>query len=125
MQDSIVNGTLNTNSEEGKTQFELVESNEKDPFSLEIDATVEKSNDSEKESISASGEAETQEKPQKKVKKITRKEIFEELYVKYSNLKKKVKKKKILEEMKPLLACMSNGERTSVTKSSLSSFVPL
>ena len=92
----------NTNSEEGKTQFELVESNEKDPFSLEIDATVEKSNDSEKESISASGEAETQEKPQKKVKKITRKEIFEELYVKYSNFKKKVKKKKILEEMKPL-----------------------
>ena len=48
----------NTNREEGKTQFELVESNEKDPFSLEIDATVEKSNDSEKaRTISARGVA--------------------------------------------------------------------
>ena len=92
----------NTNSEEGKTQFELAEPLERAPFSLEIDATVEEQEGSEKESISASNEAETQEKTQKKLKKITRKEIFEELYVKYSNLKKKVKKKKILEEMKPL-----------------------
>lgn len=101
----------NTNSEEGKTKFELVEPNEKGPFSLEIDATVEESTDSEKESISASNEAETQEKTQKNVKRITRKEIFEELYVKYSNLKKKVKKKKILEEMKPLFKFEEMAEK--------------
>ena len=92
----------NTNSEEGMPQFELVETNENDPFSLEIDATVREQEDSENESNSASNEAETQAKSTKKVKRITRKEIFEELYLKYSNLKKKVKKKKILEEMKPL-----------------------
>lgn len=92
----------NTNSEEGKPTFELVETDESDPFKLEIDATVEDSNDSENESNSASEEVEKQEKPQKKIKRITRKEIFEELYVKYGYLKKKAKKSKILEEMKPL-----------------------
>ena len=92
----------NTNSEEGKPQFELVESNENDPFSLEIDATVEELSDSKNESNSASNEVGLQAKTTQNVKRITRKEIFEELYVKYSNLKKKVKKKKILEEMKHL-----------------------
>ena len=92
----------NTNSEEGTPQFELAKTSNSDPFSLEIDATVEESSDSENESVSALEEAETKAKTTKKVKKTTRKEIFEELYVKYGNLKKKEKKKKIFEEMKPL-----------------------
>ena len=91
-----------TNREDGKTQFELVESSDNDPFSLENDDIVQTSEYSNEEPNLASIEAETQEKSQKKVKRTTRKEIFEELYVKYSNLKKKTKKQKILEEMKPL-----------------------
>ena len=81
-----------TNREEGKTQFELVESNDSDPFSLENDDTVQTLENSNEELNLASDEVETQEKSQKKVKRTTRKEIFEELYVKYSNLKKKAKK---------------------------------
>ena len=101
----------NTNSEEGKPTFELVETDESDPFKLEIDATVEDSNDSENESNSALEEVKKQEKPQKKVKRITRKEIFEELYVKYGYLKKKAKKSKILEEMKPLFKLEELAEK--------------
>ena len=89
----------NSNSEEGKPTFEMVE---KDPFSLEIDATVDDVVDSKNESNLASNEAIAQEKQQKKTKKMTRKEIFEELYVRYNNLPKKVKKAKIVEEMKSL-----------------------
>ena len=40
------------------------------------------------------------EKSEKIVKKVSKKEIFEDLYVKYIDLKKSVRKKKILEEMR-------------------------
>lgn len=101
----------NTNSEEGKPTFELDESGSGNPFSLEIDATVEEQDDSENESNSASNEVENKEKSKKKVRKTTRKEIFDELYEKYSYLKKKEKKKVILEEMKPLFKFEQTAEK--------------
>ena len=80
----------------------IVEENEGSPSLDEPSALIKQASNVDLENIKdkSQSQPEFESTQKKKVKSMTKKQLFEELYIKYIDLKKRERKNKIIEEMK-------------------------